>query len=629
MSRISTGTVSVDAGGTVVTVWLGDGGVFLSNITAPSGSQIVIDGVANFIKERLSTTSVELVMPHAGAGGDDLPCAISALTPSETSVATLNARTASFVQQLSVLDANGRGLFYNLIGVTGDNDPGPGNIAQDNVAPELVTEIYLDVLDANEGGRDVSGLIGLWQAKTIVVVRSLASTAYAAYRLTGAPEQPAGYRRLAVEYVGHDGALSDEPVAVEWRLAGADRDVDQTVNVIADRAAFDDELAGFSVLVSGPGRAARYTRLTDVPGVWSAPAYYTGEPSTVPGPVGVNWRPAWDAITTYALRDGVEDNGSSWRSLQDDNLNHAPPVLPSTSNAWWTLIARKGTDGTGTGDMVGPAGAVDGNLAVFNGTTGKQTKDGGKLSTAIAERSDMFRGFGFSMNVANPTTHIDIAAGMCRDSLNLLTIETTSSMTKRINANWAAGTGNGFLDTGVVGNGVHYIHAIFNPATEASDFIASTSLTAPVLPSGWAARRLLGAFVNNIAGIYPFVQEGEWHWYKTRVASVSNAANTTAANLRSLLVPNGAKCEVEVYLQASATTAVPGWVVVRDPDLGTYTVAVAVADWFYAASEFVITRTRLRTDNLGRVSTGDTNASGTGVINIHVEGFRLDRSVYR
>lgn len=393
MSRISTGTVSVDAGGTVVTLWQGDGGVFLSNITAPAGSQIVIEGVANFIKTRLSTTSVELELPHAGAGGENLPCAISALTGAETSVGTLNARTATVIQQLSVLDANGRGLFYNLIGVTGDNDPGPGNMALDNVDPELVSEIYLDVLDANEGGRDVSALIELWQAKTIIVVRSLASTAFVAFRLSGTPEDATGYRRLPVEYVGHDGALSDEPVAIEWRLSGADRDVDQTVNVIADRAAFDSQLAGFSVMVNGPGRAARYTRITDVPGVWSSPAYYTGEQSTVPGPIGINWRPAWDAVTTYALRDGVEDNGSSWRSLQDNNLNHAPPVLPVKSNAWWTLISAKGMDGTGTGDMVGPVSSTDGGITGFSGTTGKLAKELTPVEARGAMRAGILSGF--------------------------------------------------------------------------------------------------------------------------------------------------------------------------------------------------------------------------------------------
>src|SRR5690606_21788881 len=117
-------------------------------------------------------------------GGAGLATAVSAMTPTEVSVGTLNGRTAQVIQQLNVLDANGRGLFYNLIGVTGDNDPGPGRMALNHADPAQVSEIYFDVLDANEGGRDVQALIELWEAGTLLIVRSLASAAYAAFQLT-------------------------------------------------------------------------------------------------------------------------------------------------------------------------------------------------------------------------------------------------------------------------------------------------------------------------------------------------------------------------------------------------------------------------------------------------------------
>ncbi|MNV66213.1 hypothetical protein D3C71_1589570 [compost metagenome] len=54
---------------------------------------------------------------------------------------------------------------------------------------------------------------------------------------------------------------------------------------------------------------------------------------------------------------------------------NAPPVLPTESNAYWRLLARKGTDGSGTGDFVGPPGGVaDGQVIGFDGTTGKLGK---------------------------------------------------------------------------------------------------------------------------------------------------------------------------------------------------------------------------------------------------------------
>ncbi len=43
-----------------------------------------------------------------------------------------------------------------------------------------------------------------------------------------------------------------------------------------------------------------------------------------------------------------------------------------------------GTSGTGTGNVTGPAGAVDNNIAVYNGTTGTVIKDGGQSTANLA-----------------------------------------------------------------------------------------------------------------------------------------------------------------------------------------------------------------------------------------------------
>lgn len=204
---------------------------------------------------------------------------------------------------------------------------------------------------------------------------------------------------------------------------------DAWVANLAGRAAYNGVAAGFAVLVIdiGDGRSALYFKNSATSGDWSAPSYVTGPV----GPAGVNQRGNYSAGTAYAIRDivqyggstwiakvattgnapptlpttenaqwllfarsgtaGVVDrgaysaatayetndivlnNGSTWLALQPSTGN-APPVLPAESNAYWRLLARKGTDGTGTGDVVGPAGSTDGYLAAFNGTTGKLLK---------------------------------------------------------------------------------------------------------------------------------------------------------------------------------------------------------------------------------------------------------------
>ncbi|WP_262522688.1 gp53-like domain-containing protein [Agrobacterium tumefaciens] len=204
---------------------------------------------------------------------------------------------------------------------------------------------------------------------------------------------------------------------------------DAWVANLAGRAAYNGAATGFSVLVIdiGDGRSALYFKNSATSGDWSAPSYVTGPV----GPAGVNQRGNYSAGTAYAIRDIVQyggstwiakvattgnapptlpttentqwllfarsgtagvvdrgtysgatayeandivlDNGSTWLALQSTTGN-APPTLPTENNAYWRLLARKGTDGTGTGDVVGPSSAVDNFPVAFDTTTGKLIK---------------------------------------------------------------------------------------------------------------------------------------------------------------------------------------------------------------------------------------------------------------
>lgn len=205
---------------------------------------------------------------------------------------------------------------------------------------------------------------------------------------------------------------------------------DEAVPDLAGRSAYDAAAADFRVLVAniGDGRSALYIKNSATSGDWSVPYPITGPV----GPAGVTWRGNYSAGTAYIVRDivqfggstwyakvattgnapptlpttentqwilfarsgtaGVVDrgtysgatayeandivlnNGSTWLALQSTTGN-APPALPTESNAYWRLLARKGTDGTGTGDVSGPNGGVTDNFpAAFDDTTGKLIK---------------------------------------------------------------------------------------------------------------------------------------------------------------------------------------------------------------------------------------------------------------
>lgn len=190
----------------------------------------------------------------------------------------------------------------------------------------------------------------------------------------------------------------------------------------AGRDLYDNRAKDFSYLDISGEQPVLWVKASNDPGDWAGPFSYgvgptgpapsltfspvvTGEPGTpaslivtgnnpknlaftIPaGLTGIRWRGAYSAGTSYLERDGVRDNGSTWIALQD-TVGNAPPVLPTTANAFWELVSAKGVDGTGTGDVVGPAASVNDRIAVFSGTTGKLMKDGGKTLSEIVPGSN-------------------------------------------------------------------------------------------------------------------------------------------------------------------------------------------------------------------------------------------------
>lgn len=111
---------------------------------------------------------------------------------------------------------------------------------------------------------------------------------------------------------------------------------DVGVDELTGRDDYDDRDVGFSVLVRniGDSRAAIYSREGE-PGNWSDPAYVTGPVGQI-GPEWLDWKGAW-AAGTYANRDGVQHNGSTYRA--NTETTEEPP------HEDWDLVVEKGDIG--------------------------------------------------------------------------------------------------------------------------------------------------------------------------------------------------------------------------------------------------------------------------------------------
>ena len=130
---------------------------------------------------------------------------------------------------------------------------------------------------------------------------------------------------------------------------------------------------------------------------------------------------------------------------------------------------------------------------------------------------------GLGMSTAGASTTMTIAAGQAADSTNAVYITLASAMSKTTSA-WAAGTGNGGLDTGAIANSTTYHFYVISKTDGTTEVVFSTNASTPSLPSGYTYFRRIGSMrTNGSAQWTSFIQDGD---YFRLLASVQDIANT-------------------------------------------------------------------------------------------------------
>jgi len=151
---------------------------------------------------------------------------------------------------------------------------------------------------------------------------------------------------------------------------------------------------------------------------------------------------------------------------------------------------------------------------------------------------------------------IDIAAGECRDSTHTANIVLASSMTKQLDASWAAGDFKGGLDGGEVQADTWYhVFVIKNPTSAAVDVLFSTSATAPTLPNGYTKFRRIGSVRTDSNGlVLQFLQWGDDFTWVLPVIDVNVATQGTSSVAYVLdYVPLGIKTKAKFYVTAKSS----------------------------------------------------------------------------
>lgn len=171
-----------------------------------------------------------------------------------------------------------------------------------------------------------------------------------------------------------------------------------------------------------------------------------------------------------------------------------------------------------------------------------------------------------SNNSTDSNNDIDIAAGVWLDASASYTM-TGGAMTKRLDAAWSAGTGNGGLFSGSKANDTAYHVFMIATAAGAVDYGFSTSLTASDKPVLYIYHRRLGTvFTDGSGNIRGFRQTGDYFSFKDPILNTSSLA-VTATN-QALTVPPGVEvlADIEIGASLSSSTSLAFQVFAGHPD---------------------------------------------------------------
>lgn len=153
-------------------------------------------------------------------------------------------------------------------------------------------------------------------------------------------------------------------------------------------------------------------------------------------------------------------------------------------------------------------------------------------------------GFLYGLTLSNgtdATNDIDIALGLCRDLADTYNMLLTAGITKRLDASWAVGDGNGGLDTGSIGNNTYHVYLIRRSDTGVVDALFSLSASAPTMPTNYDSKRRIGSFIRTGGSIVAFIQQDDEFLLSIPVNNVNTANPGTAAIQSTLTVPAGVK----------------------------------------------------------------------------------------
>jgi hypothetical protein len=276
------------------------------------------------------------------------------------------------------------------------------------------------------------------------------------------------------------------------------------------------------------------------------------------------------------------------------------------------LLYTKDDAGTERVNSLAPGSSTDNAIARFDGTGGALQNSAilvdddenvtgivnltltGKLNGA--PRGHLV-GLELSNNGTDPTNDIDIAAGIAHDSTGAKSLVLASGLTKQLDASWVVGTNQGMLDTGAIADTTYHIFIIMRSDTGVVDILASTSPTAPTMPTNYDYKRRIGSIMRESAAIVLFNQYGDLFLRSIPLVDITQSNPGTSAVTRTLSLPTG-------VINIAHVTATISTIVTSV----TRTVLLTSLDQTDTASDVNISQAGVATDATGTTHIGKGQA---------------------
>lgn len=159
---------------------------------------------------------------------------------------------------------------------------------------------------------------------------------------------------------------------------------------------------------------------------------------------------------------------------------------------------------------------------------------------------------------ANNDIDIPVGQGVSDDYTTMISL--ASALTKRLDATWVAGNNEGMLDAGSkTASTLYAMFLIYNPTTAVVDVLASTSFTAPTMPSGFTKKYLLGAILTNAGNnIIAFEQAGSSYCNLKEYFTFVNDSTMTNDTYETVTIPAPPSSIAQIMANVSNPTSVNG-----------------------------------------------------------------------